>query len=671
MIFANQFIALLCCLATMHADTITVHNTTKEDVYVAIYRIDGQIKSRLSKPIVVAASSSANLERPSYRLFTDRALLASTYQEQLLPMLSNEQYQILASTNIGYKYGGTFYITQDAGKIVLRSTVGKFIAPAKKAVSEGIDNATSALLGLADPGYARGKKYEHMQAQMRIGRSVPIPQDEQDYLAKRMPIVQRAIEQFIEEPLSLDETPRIALCGSGGGYRAMIATLGSHIGAQQIGFLDTVTYDAGLSGSTWYIAGWTMRGVSPLEYRDEFIVPLVGHDLFKNDDARTLTASARRKFVLGQPISAVDIYGDLLSLRLLKGIRNNPLNVVLTMQQDYISDGRWPFPIYTAILTGTPYEWVEFTPYEIGSEYLGGFIPTWGFGRKFAQGTSLTYDPEQSLGFLMGIWGSAFTLNAREMYEQAKDSIGDPLIRAALNNSTRNNENIGGLRFSPAVVWNFSSGVATSQRRNAKDITLIDAGLDYNLPVPPLMRPSRDIDIIIMLDASKGLRQSNQMALVVAYMQSRGIPFPAVDVAHVLDDVCTIYYPEEGLNAPIVIYMPLIKNAEYRNAAGQEFDPEITTAGGYSDTFNFKYSPEQVRELSGATAYTFATSIEKLKEAVRTAIAMKRKKLGRAVPRPVVAGPSYEQEPPSYTEATGMPSTPPPSYEEVMGMNEG
>jgi phospholipase A2 len=58
------------------------------------------------------------------------------------------------------------------------------------------------------------------------------------------------------EPLPADHTPRIQICASGGGYRAMIATLGALIGLEECGVLDTVTSIAGLSGSTWAMAGW-------------------------------------------------------------------------------------------------------------------------------------------------------------------------------------------------------------------------------------------------------------------------------------------------------------------------------------------------------------------------------------------------------------------------------
>ena len=48
-----------------------------------------------------------------------------------------------------------------------------------------------------------------------------------------------------------DSLPRIGLCTSGGGSRAMLSSLGSLSSLQQQGLFDASEYIAGLSGSTW------------------------------------------------------------------------------------------------------------------------------------------------------------------------------------------------------------------------------------------------------------------------------------------------------------------------------------------------------------------------------------------------------------------------------------
>eukprot|EP01105_Mastigella_eilhardi_P008096 TRINITY_DN1993_c0_g1_i7.p1 TRINITY_DN1993_c0_g1~~TRINITY_DN1993_c0_g1_i7.p1 ORF type:complete len:1248 (+),score=271.39 TRINITY_DN1993_c0_g1_i7:253-3996(+) len=50
--------------------------------------------------------------------------------------------------------------------------------------------------------------------------------------------------------------PRVAVCGSGGGCRAMLNMVGFLDGLSKIGLLSGVTYCAGLSGSTWCLLPW-------------------------------------------------------------------------------------------------------------------------------------------------------------------------------------------------------------------------------------------------------------------------------------------------------------------------------------------------------------------------------------------------------------------------------
>ena len=65
----------------------------------------------------------------------------------------------------------------------------------------------------------------HQKASIRIGNA--LCQEEQNYIAQRVVAVKTALEQALEITIQDNEIPRIALCASGGGFRAMISTLGS------------------------------------------------------------------------------------------------------------------------------------------------------------------------------------------------------------------------------------------------------------------------------------------------------------------------------------------------------------------------------------------------------------------------------------------------------------
>ncbi|NXK74146.1 PA24A phospholipase, partial [Amazona guildingii] len=55
-------------------------------------------------------------------------------------------------------------------------------------------------------------------------------------------------------------------------------------------------------------------------------------------------------------------------------------------------------------------DWVEFSPYEIGMAKYGTFMSPDLFGSKFFMGTVVKKYSENPLHFLMGVWGSAFSI---------------------------------------------------------------------------------------------------------------------------------------------------------------------------------------------------------------------------------------------------------------------
>ncbi|XP_030881372.1 cytosolic phospholipase A2 [Leptonychotes weddellii] len=66
---------------------------------------------------------------------------------------------------------------------------------------------------------------------------------------------------------------------------------------------------------------------------------------------------------------------------------------------------------YIAGLSGsTCSDWVEFSPYEIGMAKYGTFMAPDLFGSKFFMGTVVKKYEENPLHFLMGVWGSAFSI---------------------------------------------------------------------------------------------------------------------------------------------------------------------------------------------------------------------------------------------------------------------
>lgn len=56
-----------------------------------------------------------------------------------------------------------------------------------------------------------------------------------------------------------------------------------------------------------------------------------------------------------------------------------------------------------------------------------------------------------------------------------------------------------------------------------KYIQLMDAGMSNNLPIYPLLRPGRDIDVIVAFDASADIKTDNWLSVADGYARQRGI----------------------------------------------------------------------------------------------------------------------------------------------------
>src|SRR5687768_6461430 len=67
--------------------------------------------------------------------------------------------------------------------------------------------------------------HETQQAVVRQGNTVC--SEEKEFIAYRKHAIKNELEQLLGMPLAPEEVPTIALCCSGGGFRAMISTLGS------------------------------------------------------------------------------------------------------------------------------------------------------------------------------------------------------------------------------------------------------------------------------------------------------------------------------------------------------------------------------------------------------------------------------------------------------------
>ena len=273
-------------------------------------------------------------------------------------------------------------------------------------------------------------------------------------LAKYLAIPERDVEP--------EDVPTIAMCGSGGGLRALVSGASSYLSAQEAGLFDCVTYTAGVSGSCWLQALYysTVGGQRHHRILDHLKKRIHVHIAYPPTALSLFTQAPTNKFLLsgcvekleGDPTAdfgLVDVYGLLLAARLLvpRGdLSANSLDLKLSNQRAYLTRGEHPLPIYSAVRHEIPvqskdgtkgqvseslkeqaekeawFQWFEFTPYELWCEELAAGIPSYAVGRKFERGSSVTRDdglnqPETRLPLLIGIWGSAFCATLSHYYK--------------------------------------------------------------------------------------------------------------------------------------------------------------------------------------------------------------------------------------------------------------
>lgn len=421
-------------------------------------------------------------------------------------------------------------------------------------------------------------------ARVRVGDS--LCPEELVFRRKRLQHAVHALAKYLdikEEEIHPDDVPIIAVCGSGGGLRALVAGTGSYLAAQEAGLWDCVTYAAGVSGSCWLQALYnsTMTGRDFNRMVDHLKNRLAVHIAFPPKALSLLTTAPTNKYLLtglveklkgdpGAEFGLVDIYGLLLGARLLvpKGeLSVSDRDLKLSNQRLYLRDGAHPLPIYTAVRHEIPmigkkedqklqvegprgperlkeeakkeawFQWFEFTPYEFFCEEFNAGIPTWAVGRHFNEGRNVIppgeyATPELRVPQLMGIWGSAFCATLSHYYKEirpiVKDLAGFGGIDSLIEGKSQDLIRVHPI--DPASIPNYVMGMKDQLPPSCPEsifssshLRLMDAGMSNNLPIYPLLRPGRNVDIVIAFDASADIKRENWLSVVDGYARQRGV----------------------------------------------------------------------------------------------------------------------------------------------------
>ncbi|KAF7187607.1 Cytosolic phospholipase A2 zeta [Pseudocercospora fuligena] len=400
---------------------------------------------------------------------------------------------------------------------------------------------------------------------------------EQEFLKKRKAQTAKALAQYLQVPekdVHPDDVPTIAICGSGGGLRALVAGTSSYLSTYESGLFDCATYTAGVSGSCWLQTLYysSIGNLSHQKMIDHLKDRIGIHIAFPPAALSLLNQAPTNKFLLsgfveklrGVPDSdfgLVDVYGLLLAARLMvpRGeLTVSDYDLKVSNQRFYLDDGMQPLPIYTAVRHEIPdppedfrnmakearfsakhydwFQWFEWTPYEFFCEELKAGIPTWAMGRKFEGGRTLWREnglalPELRVPLMLGIWGSAFCATLSHYYKEVR-----PVIKAAgwamLDSmlSQKDEDLVKVHPVDPAVIPNYTLGLRDQLPESTPEdihtsshLQLMDAGMSNNLPIYPLLRPGRNVDVVIAFDASADVKTDNWIKVVDGYVRQRGI----------------------------------------------------------------------------------------------------------------------------------------------------
>ena len=499
-----------------------------------------------------------------------------------------------------------------------------------------------------------------------IRRGSELCAQEQQFLTQRLPYCKKAIESFIGQTLADDEVPRIALCCSGGSYRAMISLFGALQGLQteppatseqplktigsdiihyawtllsyftsdtpqspppDLGLLNLCTYASATSGSCWAVAGLLQSGMSVSTYMATLTPSLEVH-LFDGIHSGQISYYLLTKYFNRQPLSLIDVFGCLLAQKIVANLGyDNPQAITIVDHQPCVNSGHAPLPLYTALIANTQdYQWVEFSPFEVGCPYLNAYIPTQHFGQQATGGIIHGRTKPQSLGFCMGIWGSGISLN---MYDFVHVILAPeiqaifttylmrnpPLISEGNDDQEEKNPALFTERLSPARVYNWAFHMPDTPLATQETVTLIDAGFDFNIPIPPLLNRPRTIDIIIMFDATIDNPPGTVLHQAAVYAHKHNLPFPHIDLT-TLAATCSVHRGTDP-KTPTIIYLPLIKNDLYCNG----WDPRTAS---FTGTLQFIYTQEQIALLSGLAQFNMAHSRGIIREVIKECVVKKR-----------------------------------------------
>jgi len=523
--------------------------------------------------------------------------------------------------------------------------------------------------------YLTNTPARHFRIRGNYSLDIPIAgEKERQATTKRERRTRGKQEEFLGIDYSEDEpTLSVGLVGSGGGVRARLSTMGFVVGAEKIGLLDCSTYFSALSGSTWMLAPWLYSSQKPSDFR-EIVLRESNRYLLLNArnilNSRVLINDCKN-IISGVPNSFTNIYSALLTPYLLNNVKTgrSAHNCFLSDigreidNENEEEEGNNIIPIFEARAKNPITKIKEiccFTPWEFGSRFFGkgAYIPIEAFNCSFWEGKSTKHASEPTLGYLMGIWGSAFTAPNKGIAEMILEKLAhkmfdfsEDLEKRILDTGIQPDE-FGNQSATSARSNNFMRGMKYNchDYSNQKTLHLFDSGVERNLPILSLYRRTKKTEdnitedappkvivtegappeVIVIFDASAD-EIGAQLRKAADEILAQDLPFPQIPSQEEIENtiekygICTFdRNPDstkyDDCDIPVVIYMSsLVNNAEERKGFNcdtdlRNFEFDIANF----KTIKFRYRRNNADHFMKMTEYNISTdlSVNEIKKAM-------------------------------------------------------
>ncbi|XP_037360040.1 cytosolic phospholipase A2 epsilon [Talpa occidentalis] len=531
---------------------------------------------------------------------------------------------------------------------------------------------------------------------VRLGFS--LCQAELEFLQKRKVVVAEALKQVLqlEEDLQEDEVPLIAIMATGGGTRSMTAMYGHLLGLQKLNILDCASYITGLSGATWTMATlysdpeWSSKNLEPTIFEVRRHVVKDKMPALFPDQLCKFQEELQQRSQEGYKVTFTDFWGLLIEACL--GDERNECK--LSEQRAALCRGQNPLPIYLTInvkddVSNQDFrEWCEFSPYEVGLQKYGAYIPSELFGSEFFMGRLMKRIPESRICYMLGLWSSIFSLNLLDAWnlshtseeffhrwtrERVHDIEDEPLLpeipkcdanaldttvvipASWLSNTFRtilthrafvsefHNFLLGlqlhteYLQSSEFSKWKDTvlDGFPNQLTQSVNHLCLLDTAFFVNSSYPPLLRPERKVDLIIHLNYCAG-SQTKPMRQTCEYCTVQNIPFPEYTLQDEENNLKECYLMENSQesDAPTVLFFPLINDTFQKyKAPGVERSPEEMEQGQVDiygpktpyATKELTYTEAAFDKLVKLSEYNILNNKDKLLQALRLVVEKKKR----------------------------------------------